>query len=65
MRGLGAPGMALSMIVLVYVTARVAEEIAGRVGIVVLIAAFSGFEALLFWTTRRRLPDQEDDSHTG
>ena len=57
MRGLGAPGMALSMIVLVYVTARVAEEIAGRVGIVVLVAAFLGFEALLFWTTRRRLQD--------
>ncbi len=65
MRGLGAPGMALSMIVLVYVTARVAEEIAGRVGIVVLVAAFLGFEALLFWKTRRRLQDQEDDSHTG
>jgi hypothetical protein len=65
MRGLGAPGMALSMIVLVYVTARVAEEIAGSVGIVVLIAVFLGFEALLFWTTRRRLQHQEDDSHTG
>jgi hypothetical protein len=47
------------------VTARVAEEIAGRVGIVVLIAAFLGFEALLFWTTRRRLQDQEDDSQIG
>jgi hypothetical protein len=57
--------MALSMIVLVYVTARVAEEIAGRVGIVVLVGAFLGFEALLFWTTRRRLQDQKDDSHTG
>jgi uncharacterized MAPEG superfamily protein len=57
MRGLGAPGMALSMIVLVYVAARVAEEIAGRLGIVILVAAFLGFEALLFWTTTRRLQD--------
>src|SRR5580658_6482809 len=36
MRGLGAPGMALSVIVLVYVGARVADEIAGRLGMVVL-----------------------------
>jgi uncharacterized MAPEG superfamily protein len=65
MRGLGAPGMALSMIVLVYVTARIAEEITGRVGIVVLIVAFLGFEVLLFWSTRRRLQRQENDSQTG
>jgi len=57
MRGLGAPGMALSLIVLVYVGARVAEEIAGRLGMVVLVAAFLGFEALLFLTTRRELQD--------
>jgi hypothetical protein len=49
--------MALSVIVLLYVAARVAEEIAGRLGILVLVAAFLGFEALLFWTTRRRLQD--------
>jgi len=58
MRGLGAPGMALSMIVLVYVTAHVADEIAGRFGSLVLVAAFLGFEAFLFWTTRHRLQDR-------
>jgi uncharacterized MAPEG superfamily protein len=60
MRGLGAPGMALSLIVLVYVAARIADEIAGRLGIVVLVAAFLAFEALLFWATRRKLQDQEE-----
>jgi uncharacterized MAPEG superfamily protein len=60
MRGLGAPGMALSVIVLVYVGACVAEEIAGRLGILVLVGAFLAFEALLFWTTRRRPQDHED-----
>jgi uncharacterized MAPEG superfamily protein len=58
MRGLGAPGMALSLIVLVYVAARIADEIAGRLGMVVLVTAFLAFEALLFWATRRRPQDQ-------
>jgi uncharacterized MAPEG superfamily protein len=64
MRGLGAPGMALSLIVLVYVGARVAEEIAGRLGMVVLVAVFLGFEALLFLTTRRELQDPDEAPDT-
>ena len=52
MRGLGAPGMALSMIVLVYVTSRFGGDLAGPAGAVAPIAAFIGVEALLFWTTR-------------
>jgi uncharacterized MAPEG superfamily protein len=57
MRGLGAPGMALSSIVLVYVAARVADEVAGRLGVVVMMAAFGGIEAFLFWSASRRQRD--------
>jgi hypothetical protein len=59
MRGLGVPGMALSAITLVYVVARIADEIAGDVGVVIVVAAFLGFEALLFLTTRRQLQGSE------
>ena len=64
MRGLGAPGMALSLIVLVYVGTRIAEEIAGRLGMVVLVASFLAFEAMLFFTTRRKPQDKELDPDT-
>src|ERR1700678_1917940 len=40
MRGLGAPGMALSMIVLLYVVGRIGYELGGFVGAAVPIAAF-------------------------
>jgi len=52
MRGLGAPSMALSMLVLLYVAWRFGDEIAGPVGGAVPLAAFLAVEALLFWTTR-------------
>ena len=52
MRGLGAPGMALSMIVLLYVTSRFGHEIAGTVGAIVPLAMFFAVEAVLFWGTR-------------
>jgi uncharacterized MAPEG superfamily protein len=52
LRGLGAPGMALSMIVLLYVTSRFGDEIAGKVGAIVPVAAFFLVEAVLFWGTR-------------
>jgi uncharacterized MAPEG superfamily protein len=54
MRGLGAPGMALNLIVLVYVAARIADEIAGRLGMIVLVTAFLAFETLLFLAVRHR-----------
>jgi uncharacterized MAPEG superfamily protein len=54
MRGLGAPGMALSMIVLVYVAARFGGEIAGRAGAAGVVAAFLAAEAVLFLVTRLR-----------
>ena len=52
MRGLGAPGMALSMIVLVYVVSRFGYELAGSAGAVAPVALFLVAEAYLFWATR-------------
>lgn len=52
LRGLGAPGMMLSMIVLLYVAARFGHEIAGVAGAVVPVAAFLLAEAVLFRGTR-------------
>ncbi len=52
MRGLGAPGMALSMIVLLYVASRFGFEIAGVPGAVAPVALFVVIEAYLFWGTR-------------
>ncbi|WP_321951161.1 MAPEG family protein [Paraburkholderia bannensis] len=56
LRGLGAPGMALSMIVLLYVAGRFGKEIAGPVGGIVPVAAFLLMEAVLFWGTRPKPP---------
>lgn len=51
LRGLGAPGMGLSMIVLLYVVSRFGDEIAGTVGAAVPVIAFFAVEAVLFWGT--------------
>lgn len=52
MRGLGAPGMMVSLLVLLYVAARVGYDFAGTAGAVAVLAAFGAFEAVLFWGTR-------------
>jgi hypothetical protein len=52
MRGLGAPGMALSLLVLLYVSGRIGFEIGGFVGATVPVAAFLAIEAYLFRATR-------------
>lgn len=52
MRGLGAPGMAIGMIVLLYVAARIGDELAGLAGAILPVAAFLIIEAVLFLTTR-------------
>jgi hypothetical protein len=52
MRGLGAPGMALSMIVLLYVVGRIGYELGGFVGAALPIVAFLAIEAFLFWATQ-------------
>jgi len=51
-RGLGAPGMALAMVTLIYVAARFGGEIAGAAGAWGVVALFIAIEALLFWATR-------------
>jgi hypothetical protein len=42
MRGIGAPGMAVSMIVLLYVAGRIRFDLGGVVGATVPVAAFRG-----------------------
>jgi uncharacterized MAPEG superfamily protein len=50
-RGIGAPGMALAMLVLLYVCARFGFEIAGIGGAVTIVLLFLAAEAVLFWKT--------------
>lgn len=52
MRGLGAPGMALSMLVLLYVACRVGFDVAGSFGAAIVIVLFVAIEAFLFRATR-------------
>ena len=52
MRGLGAPGMALSIIVLLYVAWRIGYEVGGFVGAAVPVVAFLAIETFLFGATR-------------
>lgn len=60
MRGLGAPSMALSMLVLIYVVARFGDELAGPLGAAAVVAAFLALEGVLFWATARREPRLRD-----
>jgi uncharacterized MAPEG superfamily protein len=55
-RGVGAPGMMLSMLVLLYVCARFGFEVAGMVGAIAPIVLFAGAEAVLVWATRPLRP---------
>lgn len=52
MRGLGAPSMALSLVMLLYVLARIGSDLAGTSGAVLAIALYLAVEAVLFWKTR-------------
>jgi hypothetical protein len=52
MRGLGAPSMALGLIVLLYVVVRIGNDIAGAAGAAVAVVAYLTVEAILFWKTR-------------
>lgn len=54
MRGLGAAGVGLSLIVLIYVVGRVCLELAGATGAAVVLGLFLVIETVLFWTTRFR-----------
>jgi hypothetical protein len=56
MRGLGAPGVALSMIVLLYVAGRIGYEVGGLVGAAVPVMMFFAIEVFLFHATRTLPP---------
>ena len=56
MRGLGAPGMALSLIVLFYVAGRIGYELGGIAAAAVPVIAFLAIEACLFRATRSLPP---------
>lgn len=52
MRGLGAPSMAVSLIMLLYVAWRIGGEIAGAIGAVITVGLYLAIEAVLFFKTR-------------
>jgi hypothetical protein len=54
MRSLGAAGVALSLIVLIYVVASISFELGGAIATAATLIVFSTIEAVLFWTTRLR-----------
>jgi hypothetical protein len=64
MRGLGAPGMALGVTVLLYVAGRIGFEVAGFVGAAIPVMAFLAIEAFLFRATRSlQSADHPDPQH--
>ena len=52
MRGLGAPSMAIGLVMLLCVAARIGGDLAGTGGAAVAIGLFVGLEAVLFLKTR-------------
>ncbi|HVU29525.1 MAG TPA: hypothetical protein VHE36_03910 [Sphingomicrobium sp.] len=52
LRGLGAPSMAIGLIMLIYVAARIGMDIAGAGGAVAIVGLYLALEAVLFWKTR-------------
>jgi hypothetical protein len=54
MRSLGAAGVALGLLVLLYVVARICLEWFGPIGASIAIGFFLSLEAYLFWITRFR-----------
>lgn len=52
MRGLGAPSMAVSLIMLLYVVARIGLDIGGIAGAVIVLGLYLALEAVLFLKTR-------------
>jgi MAPEG family len=53
MRGIGAPGMLQSMIVLLYVAYRFGADAYGQAAGVALLVIFGIIEAILFWAVKR------------
>ena len=55
LRGIGAPGMAQSMIVLLYAVYRFSMDAYGKPVAIALLIVFAAIEALLFWIVLRRV----------
>jgi hypothetical protein len=53
LRGLGAPGMMQSMVVILYVAYRFGSDAYGRGAGTALLVIFAAIEALLFWAVKR------------
>ena len=53
LRGLGAPGMVQSMMVLLYVTWRWGNDVYGMPAAIGLIVVFVAIETFLFWAVKR------------
>jgi hypothetical protein len=56
LRGLGAPGMLQSMIVLLYVSYRFGNDAYGQAAGIALLVVFALIEAILFWAVKRPSP---------
>jgi hypothetical protein len=56
LRGLGAPGMLQSMIVLLYVAYRFGNDAYGQAAGIALLVLFAIIEAILFWAVKRPSP---------
>lgn len=54
LRGLGVPGMALALVVLIYVGARIGADVAGEAGAITVVAGYLALEGILFRLTRSR-----------
>lgn len=52
LRALGAGSMAIGLIMLLYVTARIGDDLGGTSGTIILVGAYLLLEAVLFWKTR-------------
>ncbi len=56
-RAVGAPGMALGMVMLIYVSVRFGADLAGTPGAVIVGAGFLAIETVLLWVTRTAQPE--------
>ena len=52
MRALGAASIAIGLIMMLFVTARIGNDLAGLSGTIILVGLYLALEALLFWKTR-------------
>jgi uncharacterized MAPEG superfamily protein len=61
MRSIGAPSIALSLIVLIYVGARISFDLGGTIALVIALGLFASIEGFLFWATRFQTSQDESE----